>query len=120
MPARSAGGISFEAGEIIQPQRNKWNIGKYVAEAGKAYIGSSCVFSGALGFLLHECVSKKADWADKLSFGFLAVSMSVFYGFLIYGMLAAKRSRSYRLMCGFKLLFYLASFLVGFFVVGRT
>jgi hypothetical protein len=79
-----------------------------------------CVFSGALGFLLHECISKKADSADKLSFGFLAVSMSVFYGFHIYGMLAAKRSRSYRLMCSFKLLFYLASFLVGFFVVGHT
>ena len=79
-----------------------------------------CVFSGALGFLLHECISKKADWTDKLSFGFLAVSMSVFYGFHIYGMLAAKSFRSHRLMCGLKLLFYLASFLVGFFVVGRT
>jgi hypothetical protein len=79
-----------------------------------------CVFSGALGFLLHECVGKKADWADKLSFGFLAVSMSVFYGFHIYGMLAANSFRSHRLMCGLKLLFYLASFPVGFFVVGRT
>ena len=79
-----------------------------------------CVFSGALGFLLHECVSKKANWADKLSFGFLAVSMSVFYGFHIYAMLAAKGLRSHRLICGLKLLFYLASFLVGFLVVGRT
>jgi hypothetical protein len=79
-----------------------------------------CVFSGVLGFLLHECISKKADWADTLSFGFLAVSMSVFYGFLIYGMLAAKSFRSHRMMCGLKLMFCLASFLVGFFVVGRT
>jgi hypothetical protein len=79
-----------------------------------------CVFSGALGFLLHECIGKKADWADKLSFGFLAVSMSVFYGFHIYGMLEVKSFRSHRLMCGLKLLFYFASFLVGFFVVGRN
>jgi hypothetical protein len=70
-----------------------------------------CVFSGALGFLLQECISKKADWADKISFGFLAVSMLVFYGFHICGMLAAKNVRSHRLMCGLKLLFYLASFL---------
>lgn len=73
-----------------------------------------CVFSGLLGFLLHECISKKADWADKLSLGFLAVSMSVFYGFHIYGMLTIKNIRSHRLICGLKLLFYLASFLVGF------
>jgi FtsH-binding integral membrane protein len=79
-----------------------------------------CVFSGALGFLLQECVIKKADWADKMSFGFLAVSMSVFYGFHIYGMFTAKNIRSHRLMCGLKLLFYLASFLVGFFIVGHT
>jgi hypothetical protein len=79
-----------------------------------------CVFSGALGFLLRECISKKADWTDKLSFGFLAVSMSVFYGFHIYGLLAAQSFRSHRVMCGLKLLFYLASFLVGFFVVGPT
>jgi FtsH-binding integral membrane protein len=79
-----------------------------------------CVFSGALGFLLHECISKKADWADELSFGFLAASMSVFYGFHIYGMFAAKNFRSHRLMCGLMLLFCLASFLVGFFVVGQT
>ena len=78
-----------------------------------------CVFSGVLGFLLHECIGKKADWADYLSFGFLAVSMSVFYGLHIYGMLAAKSFRSHRMMCGLKLLFNLASFLVGFFVVGR-
>ena len=79
-----------------------------------------CVFSGMLGFLLHECFSQKADWADKMSFGFLAVSMSVFYGFHIYGMFAAKSFRFHRWMCGLKLLFYLSSFLVGFFIMGRT
>jgi hypothetical protein len=79
-----------------------------------------CVFSGALGFLLHEWISKKADWAEKTSFGFLAISMSVVYGFHVYGMLAAKSFRSHRLMCGLKLLFCLASFLVGFFIAGRT
>lgn len=79
-----------------------------------------CVFSGMLGFLLHECLSKKADWADKMSFGFLAVSMSVFYGFYIYGMFARKNSRSHRLFCGLKMLFQLGSFLVGFFIIART
>ena len=79
-----------------------------------------CGFSGGLGFLLQECISKKADWADKMSFGFLAVSMSAVYGFHIYGMLAAQNIRSHRLICGLKLLFCLASFLVGFFIAGHT
>jgi FtsH-binding integral membrane protein len=79
-----------------------------------------CAFSGALGFLLQECISKKSDWAEKVSFGFLAVSMSVFYGLHIYGMLATESFRSHRLMCGIKLLFCLVSFLVGFLIVGRT
>jgi len=79
-----------------------------------------CGFSGGLGFLLDECIRKKADWADKVAFGCLAVSMSVFYGFLIYGMLADKSLRSHRLMCGFKLLFFLASFIAGFFIEAHT
>src|SRR6266853_2729972 len=79
-----------------------------------------CGLSGALGYLLRECIGKKADWADKMSFGFLAVSMSVFYGLHVYGMIAAKTSRSHRLMCGFKLALCLASFLAGFLIVGRT
>src|SRR5882724_8644700 len=83
-----------------------------------------CIFSGALGFLLRECINNKADWTDKLSLGLLAVSMSVFYGFHVYGVIAArpqtKGFRIQRFMLCLKLLFHLASFLVGFFVVGRT
>jgi hypothetical protein len=91
-------------------------------EAVKNFMGFIffCLFSGALGFLLHECISKKADWADKLSFVCLAVSMAVFYGLHLYGMLATSSFRLHRLMCGLKLLFYLASFIVGIFIVGRT
>jgi len=76
-----------------------------------------CVFSGMLGALLQSCLRHKADLADQVSFGFLALSLSIFYGFQIYGMLAARNSRSHRLKCGVKLLFWFASFLVGCLVV---
>jgi len=83
-----------------------------------------CVFSGMLGALLWECISKKAGWADKLSFALLALSMSVFYAFHIYGIIAARQQaenfRLQRFMLCLKLVFYLASFLVGIFIASRT
>ena len=78
-----------------------------------------CVFSGALGLLLRGCIDKKAGLADKISFVCLAISMSVFYGLYIYGMIAAKSPRATRLKCGLTLLLCLTAFLVGFFIVGR-
>lgn len=82
-----------------------------------------CVFSGMMGALLWDCINKKAGWADQLSFTLLAVSMSVFYGFHIYGIIVARqqtknfRLRQFRLCL--KLIFFLGSFLVGFFIAGR-
>jgi MFS-type transporter involved in bile tolerance (Atg22 family) len=82
-----------------------------------------CVFSGMLGALLWECISKKAGWADQLSFALLAISMSVFYGFHIYGIIAARQQtknfRLQRFMLCLKLIFYLVSFLVGIIIVSR-
>lgn len=75
--------------------------------------GFFCVFSGMLGFLLRECLNQKADWADKLSFGLLAMAMAVFYGLHVYGMVAGHGPRSHRILCGIKLFFWLASFIVG-------
>ena len=77
-----------------------------------------------LGFLLWECISKKAEWVDKLEFALLAISMSVFYGLYIYGIIATrKQARKFRLqrfMLCLQLIFYLASFLVGFFIARRA
>ena len=77
-----------------------------------------------LGALLLECISKKAGWADKLSFALLAISMSVFYGFHIYGIIAMKqqsqRFRLKRFLAYLQLMFYLVSFLVGYYIAGRA
>jgi hypothetical protein len=83
-----------------------------------------CVFSGMLGALLWECISKKAVWADQLSFALLAISMSVFYGFHIYGIIAARqKTKNFRLrrfMLCLKLIFCLASFLVGILIARQA
>ena len=77
-----------------------------------------------LGALLWECISKKAGWTDKLSFALLAISMSVFYGLHIYGIIASrKQSQRFRLkrfMSYLQLMFYLVSFLVGYYIASRA
>lgn len=88
-----------------------------------AFLGFAffCVMSGMLGALSWVCLSKKAEWTDKVSFGFLAMSMSVFYGFHIFGIVMthrrAEKNWQRYFMLYLKLAFFLVAFLIGFFVI---
>jgi hypothetical protein len=83
-----------------------------------------CIFSGGLGFLLRECIDKKADWADKLSLALLTISLSIFCGFHVYGIIAARRQtegfRFRRFVLCLQLMIYLVSFLVGLYITSRS
>jgi MFS-type transporter involved in bile tolerance (Atg22 family) len=83
-----------------------------------------CVMNGMLGALAWVCFNKKAEWTDKVSFGFLAMSMSVFYGFLIFEIILARRRAEKNWLHSFvrylKLAFFLAAFLIGFLVIQHS
>jgi hypothetical protein len=41
-----------------------------------------CVLSGLLGYLINQWIAHKVEWYDKLSAVLLAISLTIFYGFI--------------------------------------